>query len=222
MTETATRAKLTLKAGDHRWLSAELRGCNKSNAGAPSWRQIMATGGAIAGGARNKSNAGAQNQRWQLMTWKATRMQASYKSNAGAQNRRRDPLGQARATRATLALRAGEAGGSIVIRATSTLKSRRGERQAEPKQRRKRQMSTWTPDVEQVKLDQWRAALEIANGNITRAAVVVKISRGHATKLMRRFKLSAFAAELRVKAGAGTRVRGGERAGVVTGRPHKK
>ncbi|HET6959528.1 MAG TPA: hypothetical protein VFI56_23205 [Vicinamibacterales bacterium] len=83
-------------------------------------------------------------------------------------------------------------------------------------------MSTWTPDVEKVKLEQWRAALVAAGGNITHAAKATEISRAYATVLMKRFDLIEFAAQLRARAGAGALVRGGERQGVVTGRPRKR
>lgn len=52
----------------------------------------------------------------------------------------------------------------------------------------------------------WKAALEAADGNVTRAAAACKASfdplmtRHKGNRLTRRFELVAFAAELRVKA----------------------
>ena len=78
----------------------------------------------------------------------------------------------------------------------------------------------WKAGVVEIKLGTWRDALTAAAGNITTAAKAVGISRGYATVITRRFALNELAAELRAKAG-GVRVRGGERRGVVTGRPKK-
>lgn len=82
--------------------------------------------------------------------------------------------------------------------------------------------TAWSAGVDEIKLGTWRDALVRANGNITRAAIAVKISRSYATVLMKRFDLVTFAAELRAATGSGVKVRGGERRGVVTGRPKKK
>jgi hypothetical protein len=81
--------------------------------------------------------------------------------------------------------------------------------------------TAWSAGVVEIKLGTWRDALVKAEGNITVAAVAARISRSYATVLMKKFDLVDFAAELRAKAG-GVKVRGGERKGVVTGRPKIK
>jgi hypothetical protein len=80
---------------------------------------------------------------------------------------------------------------------------------------------SWGEGVEEIKLGTWRDALEKASGNISRAAKAIHIARSYAMTLTKRFELTAFAAELRARAG-GTKVRGGPRSGVVTGRPRSR
>ena len=45
------------------------------------------------------------------------------------------------------------------------------------------------------------AALETAHGNITRAAIILGISRSHAMRLIKRFDLGSLARDLRARAG---------------------
>jgi hypothetical protein len=79
---------------------------------------------------------------------------------------------------------------------------------------------SWDISTEALQLSALTTALEAAHGNITCAARAVGLSRQHATKLVRRYELVAFAAGLRLQCGA-TRVAGGPRHGTVTGRPRK-
>jgi len=76
-------------------------------------------------------------------------------------------------------------------------------------------------EVNELRLDTWKAALIEAKGVISHAARAVGINRSYATKLNRKYALTEFAAELRSAAGART-LRSGARAGTVgLGRPSK-
>lgn len=77
-----------------------------------------------------------------------------------------------------------------------------------------------TKTHDEVQLETWRAALEAQHGNISRAANEVGIARSHAMRLMKKYALTEFAARLREASGA-SRVRSGDRKGVVLGRPRK-
>ena len=50
---------------------------------------------------------------------------------------------------------------------------------------------------DRVRAERLRAALEAANGNVTRTARALGVSRGHAHRLLRRFELGPFARDLR-------------------------
>lgn len=81
--------------------------------------------------------------------------------------------------------------------------------------------TAWSAGVTEIKLGTWRDALVAAAGNISSAARAVGIHRSYGMALMKKFDLTAFAAELRANAG-GVKVRHGERKGVVTGRPKSR
>ncbi len=78
----------------------------------------------------------------------------------------------------------------------------------------------WKVASDEVQLAAWREALVDAAGNISHAATALKISRAHATRLMKKFALVEFAAKLRIEAGM-LPATSGERKGVVAGRPRK-
>lgn len=59
----------------------------------------------------------------------------------------------------------------------------------------------WNIAATEVQLASWREALVEHNGNISHAATAIGISRAHATRLMKKYALMEFAAELRRGAG---------------------
>jgi transcriptional regulator with GAF, ATPase, and Fis domain len=67
--------------------------------------------------------------------------------------------------------------------------------------------ATASRSVGRVRAQALRAALEAANGNITHAAVALKVNRVHVAKLVKRLDLTEFAAGLRVKSGGAARGR---------------
>jgi Bacterial regulatory protein, Fis family len=75
----------------------------------------------------------------------------------------------------------------------------------------------WHIASDEVQLASVTAALEKVRGNVTNAAGELHIDRSHLRRLMHKFDLGKFAAELRIKAG-GARAADGR----VTGRPRKK
>ncbi len=79
----------------------------------------------------------------------------------------------------------------------------------------------WKTASDEVQLATWREALTEHDGNISRAATAISISRAHATRLMKKFALVEFAADLRMKAGM-LPATSGERKGVVAGRPRSR
>lgn len=79
----------------------------------------------------------------------------------------------------------------------------------------------WDVASDEIKLTTWRAALVAAKGNITHAAAAVGINRSHATRLMTRYGLHEYAAQLRLAVGY-ARVVDGKSKGLVTGRPPRR
>lgn len=72
----------------------------------------------------------------------------------------------------------------------------------------------WDVASDEIKLTTWRAALLACKGNITHAAAQLGINRSHATRLMNKYGLHEYAAQLRLADGF---ARGNQ--GRVTGRP---
>lgn len=65
----------------------------------------------------------------------------------------------------------------------------------------------WRENADAVRLETFKDALTAANGNITEAAELVHVHRSHAMRLMKRFGLTEYATELRLKSGRGRRGR---------------
>lgn len=80
----------------------------------------------------------------------------------------------------------------------------------------------WDVAAKEVQLSALQDALSKSHGNISQAAKTVGISRSHAMRLVKKYELTEFAAKLRLKHGIGSKVQGGERTGVVLGRPRKQ
>ncbi len=76
----------------------------------------------------------------------------------------------------------------------------------------------WKLVLDETKRGELVGALERAGGNITRASVVLGISRQAVTQLIRKYALKEYAATLRVESGA-TRITDGKNKGKVLGRP---
>lgn len=79
----------------------------------------------------------------------------------------------------------------------------------------------WETAADTVRLETFREALEKSSGNVTRAAAALELSRVHAMRLLKKYGLVEFAAQLRLKAGVGSRVTDGPSKGRVLGRPQK-